>query len=77
MEVKYTAKTYEPGRVLGRYVRRNAVGDGYSWCETDRKSRHDLRQGTATAIDLPEDVRRAADEQRKQYFGYVDWPSQL
>lgn len=74
MEVKYTSKHYDPARVRGRFVRRNAVGVGYSWCEVDRQSRYDLRQGTANASDLPDDIRKAADDLRQQYFGYVEWP---
>ena len=59
---------------LKRYVRRDAIGDGYSWCEKQTKSRYDRAQGTCAADDLPEAVRIAADAQRGQAFGYVDWP---
>ncbi len=59
---------------LKRYVRKDVTGAGYSWCEKQRESRWDYAQGTCEASDLSEEIRAAADAQRGQYFGYVDWP---
>lgn len=73
--VTYTAKRYKPEEIAQRYVRRDPIGDGYTWCEQWAKNKaYDLRQGTCDASDLPDDVRAAADAQRKQYFGSVEWP---
>lgn len=47
---------------------------GYVWCERDRESMLDVRQGTCDAEDLPEDVRSDADAHRGKAFSYVPWP---
>lgn len=69
MEVTFTAKGYQPGAVLARYVRANVKGGDYSWCEVGDDRRYDLRQGL-----VADDIRVAADKLRGTWPGYVDWP---
>lgn len=59
---------------LRRYVRRDAIGEYYAWCTKQRFSSYDHSQGSCLGCDLPPKVRAAADAQRGQAFGYVDWP---
>jgi len=59
---------------LKRYVRRDSIGDGYSWCEKQTGSPYDRAQGTCDADDIDAAIRAKADAQRGQAFGYVDWP---
>jgi hypothetical protein len=66
--------THKDDGELKRYVRKDAMGAGYSWCEKQTRSRYDYAQGVCTADDLPEAIRTQADAQRGQAFGYVDWP---
>ena len=56
-----------------RYVRWDAH-HGYVWCEKQQRSRFDFAQGTASADDVPEAVRKEADAQRGRAFSYVKWP---
>lgn len=74
MEVTFTAKGYQPGAVLARYVRANVKGGDYSWCEVGTDRRYDLRQGIVAAEELPEPIKAAADKLRGTWPGYVDWP---
>jgi hypothetical protein len=78
MTVVTTYETSKPYRYqlgdLKRYVRRDAVRDGYSWCEKQSRDSYDRAQGTCSASDIPERIRAAADAQRGQAFGYVVWP---
>lgn len=72
MKIKNQSPKYAAEKVLRRYVKR--VGDEYWFCEVGQDRRYDLRQGIVEASELPEAVRLRADEQKGQYFGYVDWP---
>lgn len=74
MVITMQSKNYKPELVINRYVRRCPVGEVYMFCEVGNDSRYDLRQGRVYSIDLPVDVRNAADEKRNQAFGYVHWP---
>ena len=50
--------------------------DCYAWCiRSDSNKRYDLQQGTCDAVDIPDDVRAAADKLIGHAFGYVEWPS--
>ena len=57
-----------------RFVRKDAVGAGYSWCLRDNRTGRDIKQGACAAADLHEGVRGAADAWRGHAFGYVEWP---
>lgn len=57
-----------------RYVRKDATGEGYSWCLTSPWTRFDVAQGTCSADDIDADVRALADARRGLAFSYVDWP---
>lgn len=78
MAIRVTMQTSKPMRPkhgeLKRYVRRNSWDDGYVWCEKQVGSPYDRAQGTCDASDLTPAIRAAADAQRGQAFGYVDWP---
>lgn len=75
--IRTTYRSERPERTndgaLKRYVRWDAH-HGYVWCVKQERSRLDLEQGTCAAEDLATDVKAAADAQRGQAFGYVDWP---
>ena len=72
--------TYESKRLQTRrqqwrrYVRKDAMGDGYSWCITSWRNKYDVAQGRCEAGDIPADVRALADARRGLAFSYVDWP---
>lgn len=75
IKVTYAATRYTPSAPVTRYVRRDAIGQGYTWCEqSNLNRRYDLRQGTCDASDLPDAIRAEADAARGQAFGYVLWP---
>lgn len=64
MKITYQSNKYAPENVLKRYVRRSTAAGGYDFCEVGKDRRHDLRQGTVEADELPEAVRIAADRSR-------------
>ena len=72
--------TFESKRLLAknlqwrRYVRKDATGDGYSWCLTSPRTKFDVAQGRCDADDIPANVRALADARRGLAFSYVDWP---
>ena len=73
--------TYETSKPLNpkhgeikRYVRCNAMNDGYSWCEKQVGSGYDLSQGTCDASDIPEKIREEADKMRGFVYGWIVWP---
>ena len=78
MTIRTTAQSKKPLKpLLGplkRYVRRNSWDDGYTWCEKQADSFYDHAQGKCDASDIAPEIREAADAQRGQAFGYVDWP---
>ena len=58
-----------------RMVRKDAVGDDYTWIEQSTTNRsYNVAMGGCSADDLPEFVRIAADNMRGQIFGFVRWP---
>lgn len=70
MQVTYVARSYKPDLPVTRYVRR--AGDGvYFWCEVCKG--WDVRQGTADAGDIPEEVRAKADKIAGTFPSYVNW----
>lgn len=70
----YQSRLFEPGQPYKRYVRKDAVGDGYSWCLTSARGKRDVIQGKADADDIDPEIRRLADARRGEVFGYVIWP---
>lgn len=58
-----------------RYVKRSSLQKGtYSWCIQDALDRRfDVAQGTCTAEDLPDDIRKICDEYQG-YFYACEWP---
>jgi hypothetical protein len=71
MEVTYIAKSYKPDLPISRYVRRS--GDGYFWCEMC-DGWDVVRQGTADADDVPDEIRAKADAIAGTFPSYVQWP---
>lgn len=71
---KYQSRKFDPARSYRRYVRKDAMGDGYSWCLTSERGKYDVAQGTCESADIPSDVKRLADARRGEVFGYVIWP---
>lgn len=67
-------RNYSPNMVVMRYVRKEMFGRGYVWCEVGIDRSCDLRQGTAEAHEIPEDVRAKADASVTVLPGYVEWP---
>lgn len=57
-----------------RYVRKDATGEGYSWCLTSPRTSFDVAQGRCDADDIPAEIRALADARRGLAFSYVDWP---
>ena len=72
MKVTRQSTCYAPEKVLRRYVKKATGTHDYIWCEVGEDRRYDLRQGTVESHELPEAVRRAADENHTVH--YVDWP---
>lgn len=70
----HQSRLFEPGRIYRRYVRKDAMGDGYSWCMTSERGKYDVAQGICDASDIPADVKSLADARRGQAFSYVIWP---
>lgn len=57
--IKYKSETAVEG---SRYVGKSSFG-GYRWCVQDaNKPQFDASQGTCTAEDLPDDIRKKCDE---------------
>jgi len=73
MRATYTSRTYAPEHVTARYVRR-CVSGGYQFCEVGADRRYDIRQGVVNADELPDDVRKAADDSCGRTFSWTPWP---
>lgn len=73
MKITYQSRNYDPAKVMNRYVRRTCATGGYDFCEVGFH-RYDVRQGTVEADELPENIRKAADEHYKVSSSYIDWP---
>lgn len=69
--ITYQSPKYDANRTYRRYVRADQNG-GYQFCEF--ADGFDFRQGTATADELPETIRDAADALEGYFPSYVDWP---
>lgn len=74
MKITYQSMNYSSDAVVKRYVRSRGVTGGYDWCEVGEDRRCDVRQGTVEAFELPENVRKMADDNYKISQSYVDWP---
>lgn len=75
MIVENYRKAVDGVSVGERMVRKDVLGDGYTWIEQSTTNRiYNVAQGSCSAGDLPEHVRIAADNMRRQLFSYVRWP---
>jgi hypothetical protein len=72
MLVTFQARGYRSADVTARYVRNS--GGEYLFCEVGQDRRYDIRQGTVSGRELPDDVRKAADARRGLWPSYVEWP---
>lgn len=78
MSLKVTSQTrdFSPDMVRKRYVKAPSTLGSWDWCEVGDDRRFDIRRGTLTPDELPEDVRAAAWERRENgvWPYYVEWP---
>lgn len=75
IQVTCVSPNYSPDKVVTRYVRLNAFGTEYQFCEVGEDSRYNIRSGVV--IDpsiIPEEIKAKAKELQLQAFGYVVWP---
>ena len=71
MKTMYKTGNYHPKQVVTRYV--CAAPEGYKFCEVN-KDHYDIHQGIVDAEEIPDDIRKKADELYMSAFGYVEWP---
>jgi hypothetical protein len=76
MIATYTCDKYAPADVVSRYVRKEIGTSLYVWVEVGKDARYNVRKGTATAEEIPTDVRQLADDAytRGVWPSFVLWP---
>lgn len=75
--VIYSSKKPHPFK-LERFVRalsRPMIDEPpYYWCARDPDTKLDFQHGRCDAVDLPPEVRSAADALKGYFPSYVPWP---
>jgi len=81
MREKYRSSCYKPENVTGRYVgkykewtaKNGLYDDGYIVVETN-DNKYSIREVITDGAEIPESIRRAADERATYFPPYVEWP---
>ena len=73
--ITYCSNLYNENVQYDRYVRVDKMTpDQYWWCEVNpNDTRYDVRQGTVSGSDLPEDIKHNADSVTT-WPPYIKWP---
>lgn len=85
MRTTYQSKNYSPDKVTKRYIRKVSwmereyipitTDEEYRWCEVGQDTRYDIRQGYASADEVPDSIKtELVSPSRVGTLGYVEWP---
>ncbi|WP_205582866.1 hypothetical protein [Pseudomonas aeruginosa] len=73
MQITNQSRQYSPSLVAGRFVQRDVTSNSYIITEVSAAG-WTLREGRLDALDIPDEVRAAADAERYSAVARVPWP---